>query len=76
MKVTVSVTGSFKKYTGGKVSMELELENSITAADAVKLAGVPQEEIGFVIVNGTKVDKSYTLSDGDIIKAYPLIIGG
>lgn len=76
MKVTVLVSGWFKRYTGGEEQLKLDVEPGTKAYDAASIAGIPRGEIGFVAVNGVKAGEEYVLNDNDTIKAFPLIIGG
>lgn len=76
MKISIEVSNWFKKYTGGQTQLEIDVQADMAASKAVSATGIPEEEIGIIIVNGTKVSADYTLKEGDRIKAFPLIIGG
>ena len=56
------------------ISMEMT-ENS-TVADVINALGVPHDEAGVVIIGGRVVPWNQCLSDGDVLKVYPAIIGG
>lgn len=82
MKIHVEVNYWFKRFTQGKTAFELEIKDKAAIIDAVKEAGIPNEEIGFVM-RCKKLEESFSiveieslLEDGDSIKLYPSIIGG
>lgn len=76
MNILIEISSALKKYTQGNTKIELELTVETLAIEAVKCIGIAEEEIGFLTVNGVKVDPQYVLKEGDILKAYPIIIGG
>lgn len=83
VKATIIVSSWFKRYTGGLSSLEQELLEGETAWQAVCRAGIPAGDIGFVTVDGAgedgrakRVDDAYRAADGDVLRVYPLIIGG
>ena len=83
MKVTIGVSSWFKRYTCGLSSLEQELYEGETAWEAVCRAGIPRDEIGFIMVStegqtggAKRADETYLAADGDVLKVYPLIIGG
>lgn len=83
MRVSIIVSGWFKRYTGGSSHLEIEVNEGETAYNAVCAAGIPASEIGFVSVEGIekagtdkRVDENYVVSEGSVLRVYPLIIGG
>lgn len=76
MIIHMDVPPSFRKYTDGRQHLELKLEQGVTAAAAAVHAGIPEGEIGFVIVNNEKVDKEYVLKAGDTVRPYTHIVAG
>lgn len=76
MKIYIEVANWFTRFTGGRLQLELELPLGSSAGTAVLKAGIPEEETGFIAVNGQKVGKEQILADGDRLKVYPVIIGG
>lgn len=83
VKVTVEVTSWFKRFTGGQTIFNLELDMNATALTAILATGIPEDEIGIIRLEAKNssgenklADKEHKLADGDIIKVYPLIIGG
>jgi len=76
MKVYLEVGSFLNRYTSGQTSLEIDISGDKTATEVVLSAGVPEDEIGFIAVNGQKVDSDYILKENDIIRVYPLIVGG
>jgi hypothetical protein len=83
MTVNIELTNWYKRFTGGKGSMELLIPQGTKVIDAVLKTGIPKEEIGFITIedmessNGRKlVNEDMVLSEGDRLKVYPLLIGG
>lgn len=83
MKVSIIVSSWFKRYTGGHSQLEIEVNQGETAYNVACAAGIPKIEIGFVSVDGKeksgsakRVDENYVVSEGSVIRVYPLIISG
>ncbi|HHW01123.1 MAG TPA: hypothetical protein GXX36_16430 [Clostridiaceae bacterium] len=76
MKVYLEVGSFLKRFTSEQTNLEINISGDKTAAEVVLSAGVPEEEIGFITVNGQKVDSDYVLKENDIIRVYPIIVGG
>ncbi|MCX7708336.1 MAG: MoaD/ThiS family protein [Clostridia bacterium] len=76
MRIQISVTSWFKRFTDGIAEMEIEVSDGAAAVEAVLKTGIPLKEIGFVTVNDMKVDMDHLLHEGDRLRAYPTIIGG
>jgi len=86
LKVKIVVSSWFKRYTDGLSSLELELNSGETAWKAVCMVGIPRNEIGFITVDtadedgstvrSKKIDDSYVAVDNDVLRVYPVIIGG
>jgi hypothetical protein len=47
-------------------------ELSASVKDMIEALGVPHPEIELILVNGTSVDFSYQVQDGDVISVYPV----
>jgi hypothetical protein len=83
MRITVEVAGWLKKFAQGKPTWELEVNHQgPRAMDVINLVKIPREEIGFITVKKTRLDKeklvdeNYTISEGDTLRLYSIIIGG
>lgn len=76
MKVYVEVTDWFKRYTGDRSCVEINVPEGTTAVKAISDAGIPEKEVGVITLSGKRIDSSYSLKDGDRLKVYPHIIGG
>ena len=75
MKITL-VTGSWARRYVAAESVELNMPDHSTVADALKTSALPSDEAGMAIIGGKSVAREHTLSDGDVMKVYPVIIGG
>lgn len=76
VKVRIELSSWFRRYSEGKELLEVETAEGATAEEAVKAAGIPFEEVGFIVRNNEKIDEGLILSEGDRIKLYPYVIGG
>jgi sulfur carrier protein ThiS len=76
MKINLQVSDFLKRYIGDKKTIELTLKDNATVKDAISSVGIPTNEIGFIVLNGNKIDNELMLNEGDEIKVYNLIIGG
>ena len=50
--------------------------DNLTALEAVKLVGIPENEIGLLVIDGKAVPPNTLLQDGDELWCHPFIIGG
>lgn len=55
-----------------KVPFQYEFMGRPSVKDAIEALGVPHTEIDLILVNGTSVDFSHKLSDGDNVSVYPV----
>jgi sulfur carrier protein ThiS len=76
MKVKLIFHGSLKKYNDGHVETVLEFPSGTTVGVLPGRLGVPQEELAFVAVNGSRAPASQTLQDGDEVKFFQWVAGG
>lgn len=82
MKVHIEVSDWLKRYTGGTVSLQVEVVEGQTVYDLVAGLGIPRNEIGFAVVReineetGKTVDEKYPVTEGMNIKVYHFIVGG
>lgn len=76
VKIAIELSSWFKRYSEGKGLLELDIYEGATAEAAVKAAGIPFEEVGFIVLNNEKINEGLILSEGDRIKLYPYVIGG
>ncbi len=51
--------------------IELPLKRRASVKDVIEAQGVPHPEVGLILANGTSVDFSYIVRDGDQISVYP-----
>jgi hypothetical protein len=79
MEITITLRGTLIKYFEGTRDRKIDVPESCTAGDALKLAGIDWETIanfGFVAINGNRVMIFHPLQEGDEVKAYSKISGG
>ena len=50
--------------------------DTLSALEAAKLAGIPENEIGLLVLDGKAIPPNTILQDGDEIWCHPFIIGG
>jgi len=55
-----------------KVSFTYSFSGSPTVKDVIEAVGVPHVEVDLILLNGSPVDFSYKLNDGDIVSVYPV----
>lgn len=75
MKIIVS-TGSWAKRYLENDPYEFVLPEGSTVAAALAMLPLPSAEVGMTAINGQAVRQSFLLSEGDLLKIYPVIIGG
>ena len=76
MLVYLELSGWFKRYTAGNTRLEIDIMPGTTAIQAITSTGIPESEVGLVTVSDIKVAHDHILSHGEIIRVYPIIIGG
>lgn len=74
--VVVDCGAGFMSYTNQVKIISLEVHPGTSYIQAVALAGIPAEQVGFLSVNGTKKDKAAPVFDQDTIRPLPYIISG
>ena len=75
MKITI-VTGSWARRYLKSDLLEITLPENSTVADALKTLDLPPDETGMVLIGGKAATREQPLSEGDLLKIYPVIIGG
>jgi len=73
--ITVETGGWAARYVSGRV-ISLKLPEGATVADVIRTAGIPEDEAGITVIGGKVVTLECRLSDGDVLKIHPVIIGG
>lgn len=57
-------------------TVEVNLPPDATVLDAIIQAGLPEDEVGFAVVDGNVLTKDTLLTDNMAIILHPVIIGG
>lgn len=55
-----------------KITFDLSLERPTNVKEAIRLLGIPPEEVDLVLVNGESVSFNHIISKGDRISIYPI----
>jgi hypothetical protein len=76
MLVYLELSGWFKRYTDGHTRLEITIKPGTTALQAITLSGIPVSEVGLITVADVKVTHDHLLNDGEVLRVYPVIIGG
>ncbi|MDQ7794962.1 MAG: MoaD/ThiS family protein [bacterium] len=63
-------------HLGGRRGTSLTLEPAATVREAVARAGVPEDEVWLVAVNGLKASWERRLEEGDEVKVFAPVGGG
>ena len=76
--MTIKVTAGrwAQRWLSQTEAASINSDSGLTAIEAVKLAGIPEEEIGPLELNGKIVPPNTALNDGDELLCHPCIIGG
>ncbi len=74
IQVNVKLFASFRI---GRFDREIrEYPQATTVADVVKELGIPEGEIGILLLNSVHVDLKRQLVDKDVLAIFPLVGGG
>jgi sulfur-carrier protein len=74
IEVTVKLFATFR---AGRFDVERRtLEAGTTVADLVAALGIPEDEIGILLVRGRHADLGLVPGAGDTISIFPLVGGG
>lgn len=79
MKVRAKLYSDLKEtYAPGNPDgiVELLLGERSTVNNVLDSLRVDEREIGFIVVNGNKVQKDYPVSDGEVVHIFALVAGG
>lgn len=74
MKISVKLFATFR--VGRFVTEEREYPPAITVGRIVGELGIPEQELGFILVNSRHAHLDQQLAEGDVIAIFPLLGGG
>jgi len=74
MQITIKLFASFR--VGRFKSETWERSEKTTVAQIVTELGIPDEEVGTILVNSRHVNAGWVLDDGDTCSIFPLVGGG
>ncbi len=76
MRIGVEVNDFFKIYGGKTGKFEMEIDMGFNVQKLLQKLNIPQDRVGFVIVNQKRVDFDYVFSEGDDVHILPFATGG
>ncbi len=79
MNINVKVFATLRRYLPGeraKGAFDLEVPDSASLEDVVRLLGLPAAEVKVTFVNGRTEALSYALHEGDEVGIFPPLGGG
>lgn len=77
MRISVKLSGALRRFLPpGQASFELTLPEDATAPDVIRAMGVPDGEVGLVVVNGNVASDDAMLHDGDVLELLAVMAGG
>jgi sulfur carrier protein ThiS len=76
MKILLIFHGSLKKYNDNCNATEMDVPQGTIVGQLIANSGVPNEEIAFAAVNGSRAPVSQALQEGDEVKLFQLVGGG
>jgi sulfur-carrier protein len=74
MKVTVKLFATFR--LGRFTVEERDYPSATTVATIVAELGIPEQELGIILVNSRHVGLDRQLAEGDVLAIFPLLGGG
>lgn len=75
MRVTIFAGGWGQRYLGGD-SREVEVPDNATALSCALAAGLPEEEIGFLALDGARVAPDAPVQNWQEVRVYAQVMGG
>jgi len=75
MQITLETGRWAARYIEERTA-SINLPEGATVADIVVSSGIPTDEAGIASIGGNAVSRDYRLSDGDVVKLFPVIVGG
>ena len=75
MKITLETTSWAARYVDER-SVTLEMPEGAVVADAIAASGIPADEAGIAVIDGKAAARGHRLADGDVVRVYPVIVGG
>jgi len=77
LKVFVEFQSLMKKFNNWQASKEIELPDGADTNDLLESLKIDvKKDLGFIIVNGIKINNEAVLKEGDQIKLFPKAFGG
>jgi sulfur-carrier protein len=74
MKITVKLFATFR--LGRFITEDRQYPLEITVGQLVDELGIPEQELGIILVNSRHARLDRRLSEGDVVALFPLLGGG
>ena len=71
MEVTVNLYGELRKY-GKRPSFALRVPSSTSIASVLEFLKIPADEALSIVVNGAHVQRSYELTEADVVSLFSM----
>ena len=75
MRITVTAGSWAGRWVPGGES-EIDLPVGTSIEDLLELLGIPAGEVGVVTSNGEAAPREAALAESDVIRIFPMVIGG
>jgi sulfur carrier protein ThiS len=75
MRITVETGKWAERYINGTAAV-INLPEQSTVADAIEMLNLPPDHTGIAVIDKKAVPRKHTLSEGDVLKIHPSLIGG
>ncbi|MFO7154419.1 MAG: MoaD/ThiS family protein [Caldicoprobacter oshimai] len=76
MRIGIEVNDFFEKYGSKTGKFKMEIDPGFNVQKLLQKLNIPQDRVGFVIVNQKRVDFDYVFSEGDEVHILPFATGG
>ncbi len=76
MKIKLILHGDLKKYNRDVSEKEMEIDEGTTIAQLIQQSVVPESEIAFAAVNGTRVPDTHVIKEHEVVKFFQFVVGG
>ena len=76
MEVKMHVTSWFYRYTNGEKDISIAVNEGTNLLTALDLAGIPADEVGFVIIDDKIRDLRSIVNENETVNVFQPIIGG
>lgn len=76
MRINIKVLGGLKKYVNFGGLQELDIDESMTGIELVRMLGFPDGLSYVYLLNGKRESLDNGLKEGDEVAIFPVVTGG